>query len=160
VLVWLSDMADQLTPAMVQRFHSAGASAASVTTLLIQFWHDFARDWQERAATPESALMVLQPGILRLVQRLALQPPWLTAGGGAASAAKRHSMVDAALKLPLNACLNLITNSCAFVIDSSCHPGVRALSQLSQAAITSSSSSHMEPSAAQMAMLMDAKVSS
>jgi hypothetical protein len=115
-LEWLGDMASQLTLDVIQRFRAAMNAAAVTAIQVLSVWHLLARGWETRAATPQSALMVLQPGMLRLVQRLALQPP-----PAPAAAVDLDHLTQAAVL----ACMSVITNCSGVVVDVGLHPAVK-----------------------------------
>jgi hypothetical protein len=75
VLVWLDDMAAYMADTSTPLWDTDFMLLTADTVCAI--WHNVALDWMERERTPCSALQVLQPGMLRLLQRLAQDPPRL-----------------------------------------------------------------------------------
>jgi hypothetical protein len=109
-------MAGQLTLKVLQRFEAAGHSASITTIQILSIWHLLAREWETRAATPQSALMVLHPGMMRLIERLTLQqqPPPAAAGD-----------LDRMAQQALLAAMSMFTNCCGVVVDPGLHPAVK-----------------------------------
>jgi hypothetical protein len=143
-------MAGQLTPEVVQRFPVAGDAARIIPTLLLSTWHMLAREWESRAATPQSALMVLHPGMMRLIEHLALQPP-----PRPAAAAEWDGMTLQSLL----ACMTVITNVGGVVVDAGLHPAVKPWYTRASSGSSSSSSSMVDsPTTQQTIVLLGAEV--
>jgi hypothetical protein len=70
LLEWVDSMANQLTPDVVQQLASAGTSCCA--GIVLGLWNLLAAGWAQGIYTPQSALQMLRPGVMRLAQRMAL----------------------------------------------------------------------------------------
>jgi hypothetical protein len=162
VLTWLEDMAAQLADHVSL---SSYPGNYFLVAHLLRTWFNLALVWNDRDKTPPSALMMVQPGVLRLVQRLALQPP----PASRAAAAEHRSFSTYTVLL---SCLPVITNCSGAVVDLGWHPAARSFasrtyidssrssrgSSSSTTASSSSSSSLMGPSVEQYALVTGEEV--
>jgi hypothetical protein len=138
VLAWMDVMAAQLAPQVEQP--GDGTGHMRVVAYIVRLWDHLARTWDARAASVQSALTLLQPGVLSLIQQLALHPP-LTAAVAAGSDI-RPSLVDA--------CLQNVTRICGAALSWQQPPGLRgatALGTLSSSLLGLSRAGHSQQQA-------------
>jgi hypothetical protein len=70
--VWLDDMAAQMLQLLVQGRQNP--NTADAVRRVASVWLNLGRHWPARSFTPQSALIHLQPSLLRLVAYITLQP--------------------------------------------------------------------------------------
>jgi hypothetical protein len=157
VLAWLNDMAGQLAPIAVQHWQDEAIRQQAMGVFAM--WHGLASRWMDRIRTPESSLLLLQPRLVRLLQRVALQ-------GHQAQPCKRPALgcEDHGRQVAVSACLNTIAQLCGAVVHLDWHLSGLELRRWKPTSPTTGSSSKSSsstlggPSLQQCAAVLDAEV--
>jgi hypothetical protein len=71
--VWMDSMAAQLTTGVIAELTAVRCDLMVVQ--LLQLWDQLAISWAYKSTQPEELMLLLQPGLMQLMQRVALQLP-------------------------------------------------------------------------------------
>jgi hypothetical protein len=107
----MGDTAAQLVSSLGQ--HPDAAQDEEIAALIIDLWQQLARMWLSTTHTPQSALGVLPPSMLRLLQHLAPHPSAPSRAAAAASIEAGHYVVDPATLL---VCVDIAAMVCGTVL--------------------------------------------